>query len=520
MAGKEIDVFEARELIRRLKMRQSGRSIATDLQISRDTVRRYKELAEQNEWLSTDELPSVQEIEKSKEAIKEKQLVAHEQSSVLPFESQVKKLLEAPKMTVTVIHQRLQERGFKGSYSSVIRFVRNYRAQQDPEGFCRMEVAPGEEAQVDFGYIGMIYDPVQCKERKAWVFVMTLSHSRHFYAEIVFDQSSGTWLRLHQNAFMAFAGIPAKIVLDNLKAAIIKAAIYDPLVQRSYRNLAEHYGFMIAPNRPHTPRHKGKVERTIRYLKQNFLPGRSFRDIADANEQLCKWNDEIASLRIHGTTGWRPLERFEEVEQEALLSLPDGLWSPSVWKKAKLHPDCHVQIDKSFYSAPFRLIGKKLTVQIVGCQVRIFNGLELEATHQKALSPRTRQTNPDHLPPDKVQLLMATPFGCLQRAENIGPSTLQWMHRLLGNRVTDRLRSGLAALRLADKYSSKRLEAACQRSLDFDDISYGTLKRILVKELDQQPWKHLLPPSPSEPIKPSKYARQPDYYFPDSKEIH
>ena len=275
MAGKELDMFEARELIRRLKMQQSGRNIAHELSISRETVRRYKTLAEQNGWLTADELPSVQEIQKAKAAIKEKQPVTHELSSVLPFESQVKKLLESPKMSATVIHQRLQERGYTGSYSSVIRFVRRYREQQDPEGFCRMEVAP-----------------------------------------------------------------------------------------------------------------------------------------------------------------------------------------------------------------------------------------------------RTRQTNPDHLPPDKVQLLMATPYGCLQRAEKIGPATLQWMQRLLENRVTDRLRSGLAALRLAEKYSPQRLEAACQRSLDFDDVYYGTLKRILVNELDQQPWKHLLPPPITEPIKPSKYARQPGYYFAGSTEVH
>lgn len=522
MAGKELDVFEARELIRRLKMKQSGRSIASDLCISRETVKRYKDLGEQAGWLSLEDLPSVQTIEKAKAAINKKQSVAHELSSVLPFKSQVEKLLDDSSMTVTVIHQRLKERGYEGSYSSVSRFVSHLRNQKDPEGFCRMEVAPGAEAQVDFGYIGMVYDQVQCKERKAWVFVMTLSHSRHFYAEIVFDQSSWTWLRLHQEAFMTFCGVPAKIVLDNLKAGIIKASMHDPLIQRSYRNLAEHYGFMVSPNRPRTPRHKGKVERNIRYLKQNFLPGRKFRDIADANEQLCKWNEEIASIRIHGTTGWKPLERFEVVEQTALLPLPQVSWSPSVWKEAKLHPDCYVEVEKSFYSAPFRLIGKKLVVQIVGCKVLIFDDLELVVTHQRALAPRSRQTIDDHLPPHKLHMLMATPQGCLKQAEKIGPSVLKWMLRLLENRVADRLRSGMSALQLAKKYSPQRLENACQRSLDFDDIYYGTLKRILIKELDKEPWKHLLPPqSPSaDPVEPLKYARQPGYYFSGSKEVH
>jgi transposase len=170
MAGKELDVFEARELIRRLKMKQSGRSIASDLCISRETVKRYKALCEDTGWLLLEELPSVQTIEKAKAAIKKKQSVAHELSSVLPFKPQVEKLLDDSTMTVTVIHQRLKERGYEGSYSSVSRFVSNCLEQQDPEGFCRMEVAPGAEGQVDFGYIGMVYDPVQCKKRKAWVF--------------------------------------------------------------------------------------------------------------------------------------------------------------------------------------------------------------------------------------------------------------------------------------------------------------------------------------------------------------
>jgi transposase len=520
MAGKEIDVFEARELIRRIKMKQSGHTIARELRISRKTVKHYKTLGEQNGWLSAKALPSVQEIEKAKAAIKKKQPLVQEVSSVLPFKSQVEKLLEDPTMTNIVVLQRLKERGYEGSYSSVRRFVSHQREKQAPQAFCRMEVAPGSEAQVDFGFVGMVYDPLQCKKRRAWVFIMTLSHSRYFYAEIVFDQSSWTWLRLHQEAFDFFGGIPAKIVLDNLKAGIIKASVHDPLVQRSYHNLAEHYGFVIDPNRPRTPRHKGKVERTIRYFKQNFLPGRSFRDITDANDQLHKWNSEIASVRDHGTTGWKPIERYKEVEQIALLPLPQVLWSPSIWKEAKLHPDCHIQVEKSFYSAPFRLIGKKLTVQIIGCQVRIFDGLDLIVTHERAIAFKTRQTKVDHLPPEKVQLLMATPQGCLQQAEKIGPFALKWMLRLLENQVTDRLRSGMAALQLAKKYSSQRFEIACQRSLDFDEIRYGTLKRILVKELDKEPWKHLLPPTHSDPIKPSLYARQPEHYFAGSKEVH
>ncbi|MBF0437170.1 MAG: hypothetical protein HQL77_17640 [Magnetococcales bacterium] len=228
----------------------------------------------------------------------------------------------------------------------------------------------------------------------------------------------------------------------------------------------------------------------------------------------------LQRLRERGTTGWRPIDRFENVEENTLLPLPRERWESSIWKEAKLHPDCHVQVEKSFYSAPFRLIGQKLTVQIAGSKVRIFNDLELVATHDRSWLSRSRQTNEDHLPTNKVQWWMATPQGCLKQAEKIGPFALKWMQCLLENQVTDRLRSGLAALRLADKYSPKRFEVACERSLDFEEIQYSTLKRILINDLDMKPWKHLLPPPILEPVMPSRYARHPGYYFDRSQEVH
>ena len=512
MAGKELSVFDIRELIRRLKLGQKERAVAREMGIHRDTVKGYRHLAEKNGWLEGADIPDLITIDQArKEGSPEP--APQEVSTVLSYQPVVEALLEKPDMTVTVIHQRLVERGFSGSYASVYRFVTKIRKKTDPEGFCRIEVDPGAEAQVDFGFIGKVFDPVKGKERNAWVFVMTLSHSRHIYAEVVFDQSSWTWLRLHEWAFSFFGGVPAKIVLDNLKAAIVKAAAHDPLVQRSYRDLAEHYGFIIDPNRPRTPRHKGKVERNIRYIKQNFLPGRVFRDLANANEQLTRWNHEVAGQRIHGTTGWRPLERFETVERSCLKPLPVHPWEPSVWKEATLHSDCYLHVEKSFYSAPFRLIDQELTVQVASQQVRIFHGLNLVATHERALVPRSRKFNPDHFPPEKIKLLQATPQWCLKQAERIGPSTLEWMKRFLSDPVMERVRSGLAALKLAEKYTPQRLEMACRRSLDFDEVQFNTLKRILVRGLDQQSWRHLLSPGPAAPVIPLRYVRKPGHYF-------
>jgi len=152
---------------------------------------------------------------------------------------------------------------------------------------------------------------------------MTLSWSRHQYVEFVFDQEVATWLRCHRHAFEYFGGVPGRMVVDNLKAAIVRVAFHDPVVQRAYRECAEHYGFLIAPCRPATPQHKGKVEQGGgHYLKRNFLAGRTLPARPAANALVLTWCRETAGQRIHDTTKERPLERFEQVERAALQPLP------------------------------------------------------------------------------------------------------------------------------------------------------------------------------------------------------
>jgi transposase len=216
----------------------------------------------------------------------------------------------------------VEEHGFTGSYSSVKRFLRRI-APPSVRATLRLEVAPGEEAQVDFGFGGQFLDPESGRVRRAWVFVMTLSCSRHQYAELVFDQTVETWLRLHRAAFEFFGGVPRRVVLDNLRAAIVHASLYDLEVQRSYRECAEHYGFLIAPCRPRTPEHKGKVEQGgVHYVKRNALAGRTFRDLHDGNRHLLRWCVETAGRRVHGTTKRVPLEVFDQLERAALRPLP------------------------------------------------------------------------------------------------------------------------------------------------------------------------------------------------------
>lgn len=187
-----------------------------------------------------------------------------------PYRELVKKRV-GEGVEAKAIYQRLSEQGFRGSYMAVYRFVR--RLKGNPlRATVRVERTPGEEVQIDFGYAGRLIEPETEKRRRSWAFVMTLAWSRHLYVEFVFDQKVETWLRCHRHGFEYFGGVPQQVVIDNLKAAIIKATQDEPAVQASYQECALHYGFRIAPCRVRTPRHKGKVEQGgVHYVKRNFL---------------------------------------------------------------------------------------------------------------------------------------------------------------------------------------------------------------------------------------------------------
>jgi len=369
----------------------------------------------------------------------------------------------------------------------------------------RVETPPGEEAQVDFGFAGRMVDPETGELRKTWLFVMTLSWSRHQYVEFVFDQKVETWLRLHRNAFAFFGGVPHRLVIDNLKAGIAQACWHEPWAQQSYRECAEHYGFLISPCRPRTPRHKGKVEKGgVHYVKRNFLGGREPTTLTRANRDVRRWALTVAGERVHGTTKERPRERFA-IERQALQPLPGTPYDMAVWKEVKLHRDCHLVFEQAYYSAPFRLVGQKLWVRGGSQEVQIFTSdYQLVATHPRAQRPGRRQTHPAHLPPHKVPGLMLTRDSCRQQAAAIGPATRQVVDALLDHRPEDRLRTAGRLLRLRDRFGPERLEAACARALRFDDTRYLTIKRILEQELDLEE-----PAASDSPPQALTFARPP-----------
>jgi transposase len=502
------------DLINRLRAGESERRIGRDLQLSRPTVHKYRQWGQVQGYLDPAQpLPDSATLQAALgSAAQPPQMI----SSLAVHQAVVEQLL-AQGVELTAIWQRLRDNyGYQGSYSAVRRFVQRLRPVE-AEVFVRVQTAPGEELQVDFGSAGQLFDPVSGRARTAYVFVATLSYSRHQYAELVFDQKVPTWLGLHQRAFESFGGVPQRVVPDNLKAAVLKALVYDPVLGEAYRRLALHYGFLISPTVPATPRHKGKVENGIHYVKRNFLAGQQFVDIYVGNDQLGRWIREVAGTRMHGTTRQAPLRLFAEYEQAALQALPATAFTLLQIKPVKVHPDCHVTIDGSYYSAPYRYVEQTLEAHVSQQLVELYAGLELVVSHLRATRPGQWQTRLADYPPAKAAYLIQTPAYCRQQATRLGPATRQVVDQLLADRPLDRLRAVQAILRLQQSVGPVRLEAACARALFFGDVRYRRIKDILNAALDREPLPEPAPVS-TQPARAFTFARSSHDFFPPEAE--
>ena len=496
-----------RDVIHRLRAGDSQRRIAEDLKISRTTVSKYRDWAKAQGYLQPDcPLPDNATLAA---ALGDPPQPPRQASSVVPHQAVVQELLDRG-VEMTAIWQRLQQNhGYTGGYSSVRRFVKHLR-RTEPEAVVRVHTAPGEEAQVDFGRVGTLYDASSGRLRPVYVFVATLSYSRHQYAELVFDQKTPTWLALHRRAFESWGGVPQRVVPDNLKAAVLQALVYDPVLGEAYRRMAQHYGFLISPTLPGTPRHKGKVENGIHYVQRNFWSGQEFIDLYTGNQHLRTWVLEVAGTRQHGTTHQPPLRLFYDHEQAALLPLPEQPFSLWEIKPVKVHPDCHVVIAGSYYSVPYRYIGQRLEAYISERLVELFCGQDLVASHPRCLAPGQWQTRLEDYPPAKAAYLQQTPAYCRRAAARVGPATRQVVDSLLADRPLDRLRSVQAILRLEESVGPQRLEAACARANHFGDVRYRRIKDILNAALDREPLPETLP---SLPEQPHRFARSAADFF-------
>jgi len=401
-----------------------------------------------------------------------------------PYEEAIKAGL-AQGLSGQRIWQDIQfDHDFEGSPQSVRRFVRKL-ASARPLPFRRMECAPGEEAQIDFGTGAPIITP-DGKRRRTHVLRVVLSHSRKGYSEVVFQQTTETFIRAIENAFHHFRGIPKTLVVDNLKAAVIKADHYDPDLNPKIRAFADYYGTVVLPTKSYTPRHKGKVERGVGYVQDNALKGKRFSSLQEQNIYLLDWERRTADTRIHGTTRKQVQKTFEQVERPALLPLPLERFPFFTEVTRKVNRDGHVEVDKAYYSVPPEYLTRQVWVRWNSRTVRIFNHrMEQIAFHVKH-EPGRFSTQPRHIPAEKRSGIEKGAAYLLNKISLIGRETSLWAEQMIQDRGVEGVRVLQGLLNLSNRHTADAIEHACEIARTHCSYRLKTIRELIHRKGDRQ----------------------------------
>jgi transposase len=518
MARRKVAMNEIVEIIYHWHQGSTIKGIQRSLKFARKTIRKYIRMAQQVGVRREESFPDEQELIKGLRRLSRSPSLYETPAidAIAPYRDRITQWLESEHITAKQIWRLLREEyALSVGYSTVKRYLKREFAVGTPPITVRIETPAGQQAQVDFGYAGLMYDPVSKRQRRAWAFIMSLSYSRHRFVRFVFRMDSPTWIDCHLRAFEFFGGVPATIVLDNLKPGVIKADIYDPTLNRAYADLERHYSFVADPAKVGSPKLKGKVERVVPVVRQHLLAGRFFRDITEANQRALLWSRNEIGQQIHGTTKRRPYPVFLQEEKPTLTPLPAEPFEIPLWKECSVHPDHHVVFDRSYYSLPTRYIGKKVWVRGTHKLVRIFFHHELIKTHRRARYPGEWVTDLSDYPPEKLAYLMATPSFCRAKAAEYGPFTEKLIHTILSEHAMRNLRKAQGILRLAEKYGAKEMERACERALKFGNYRYKSLTTILERGVS--------PPEDAPPAPPAlsslgeRFLRPATYF---TQEVH
>lgn len=395
-------------------------------------------------------------------------------SSAAPYRDAILKKLDAGLSIQRIWQDLVEEYGFGYSYEAIKRYIRKLPRPKRAVGV--FHSAPGEEGQVDFFKGAPTLDQVTGQWKRPWVFRMTLCHSRHGYEESVWDQTLETFLRLHENAFADFDGVPKVIRHDNLKAAVVRACLYDPDSNEIYEAFARHWGFAPLPTKPRNPQENGKQERSGGYVKDNALKGRRFDSLEEQNEYLKKWNRTIARLRIHGTTRRQVITHFLEIEKPALQPLATERFSFFRSGERSVHPDGHVEVKGAFYPAPLNLLGRQIRVRWDRNLVRLYHN-----DTQVAVYPRLR---PGQYAARAGESVTATSSQkaftnkLLARCERVGMPLREWAEAAIEERGVRAIRLIQGVLGLTRSHPRERILAAARTATIHRQFRYKTLQRL------------------------------------------
>jgi len=373
-------------------------------------------------------------------------------------------------------------------YSRFCDLYRGWRKTISPT--MRQTHGPAEKLFVDFaGDTVAVFDDATGEERRAQIFVAVLGASNYTFAQARWTQSLPDWIGTHVDALRAIGGVPKAIVCDNLKAGVTVTCRYEPGINRTYQELAEHYDTAILPTRPRKPRDKAKVEGAVLIVERYVLArlrNRRFFTLIELNAAI---REIVADLnaKIMRKLGVSRDELFAQIDRPALKPLPSVRYQYAEWKKCRVAPDYHVEIADHYYSVPSRLIREEVEARITDTTIEIlYKGTRI-ASHARSFVRHRHTTVAEHMPSAHRRYAAWTPTRMMREAGKIGPATIALVEAIMQAKPHPEqgFRACLGILQLARSYGSARLEAACRRGNDIGARSYGSIKSILQHGLDK-----------------------------------
>jgi transposase len=490
MPGKRLSMRKIRETLRlKYECGSSTREIGKSCCIGRSTAGDYLRRAKEAglswplpETLGDSEL--------------EQRLFPSTASSVISrfipdFQEVHKELQSRKNVTLNLLWQEYKELHPDGyQYSWFCQSYRDWAAHLDVT--MRHEHRAGDKLFVDYaGQTVEVIDSETGDVHKAQIFVAVLGASNYTYAEATFSQKIEDWIGSHVRAFSYIGGVTEAVVPDNLRSGVSKACRYEPDINPTYNDLARHYQTVILPARVRKPRDKAKAEAGVLLVERWILARlrkHTFFNLADLNHEIKQLLKLLNSKPFKKLPGSRQ-SRFDEIDQPALKPLPASPYELAYWKKATVHLDYHVEVEGHYYSVPHTLVKKKLDIRYTQSTVECFHRNKRVASHLRDDRRGRHNTIKEHMPLNHQKYLEWTPERFKRWAAKIGPQTVVLTEMLLIKRTHPQqaYRSILGILRLGKAYGNTRLEAACNRALHINALSYSSIKSILKTGLDQKP---------------------------------
>jgi len=511
MAYKEVSRVEIAEIVRQWQAGRGIREITRSTGLARNTIRKYI-LTAQSCGLARDGPPTESQLITLVQLNRAgpRQVMVPTDKVLEPWAEQIEHWLKQGKLKLTRVQELLAKDRCLVSYSSLRRFVARKGWGKSSQATVRMaDTKPGEMAEADFGRLGLVWDPQSGRRRLAWGMVTVMGYSRHEFLWPLFGQQLGDVIEGLEAAWTFFGGIPRYLVLDNFPAAVLGSDPLNPRLTRGFLEYAQHRGFIADPTRPGHPKDKPKVERQVPYARERFFKGGQFHDLSDLRQQARQWCLEVAGQRVHGTTRRLPLVVFQEEEKAKLLPYDGEPYDVPDWHDAIVHPDHHVYYRYALYSAPYGTCppGTKLELRGDSKLVKLYRNGQLVKVHPR--KPRGgRSTDPEDYPPELTAYTLRSPNYLRQQSAELGEAIGTFADKLLsGPTPWSKMRQAYKLLRMGEKYTPARLNAACQKALAVDLVDVRRLERILVEALEGEATPVMAAPAP-----PGRFARPGDVF--------